>query len=819
MSVIIARPNKIKRRRCTDVFFLILFLAALGLLGFVLFYAFDNGRISKVVYGIDYMSDQCSQDNSIEATGMPEVLDVVHDDTTLVETLWPFSQRGAREPFRLRRGMRDHRNRKLLYFTFPVTSPLANSQSVAICVDRCPTVDGNLSSAETAEEAALAAALEPSTWICTGRYLDGPPVECPGGQGTAPACKAYRESYYLYVPVEEAKACADPMFDCDICYPPYPSIQVVNFCMPDPVHALKAFKRAAVAVADLAVVLGGGGTGADLAGSLANGTRRSNYTLRDRSGDKSGDRALDWQSGTLRDLDQLRKSISSTPHLVYEDLVVSWPVIAGCSAAAFGFGLVWLVLLRLLAGAMVWVSLAALAVGMGFGAWWLYKTAEAMKGDERYGEDDFYTKQADYATIGFWVVVVIGSIYALLVVLLRRKIVLATRVVKAASRSLNSLPLLLLLPTVFMLLSLVIIFYGVYAALWFVSTGDLQLGRAGFGHITLDGWSEAMLLLHVACTLWLLFFVRHLQYCTIGGAVSQWYFKRKELGRFPVLVAFGTALRYHAGSVALGSLLITSLKLIRWAFLFLLRKSKIVTRRCPESQGKFAKGVCCFVSCCLACFEKFLRALCRYAYAQIMLSGHAFGQSAAEAFGVLTANLAGAATLRMVAAAYLALGKLVVAASCGAMGAYILRTEEPYKDELFSIVAPVTAIVLASLAVAMVFFGVYNMTIDTIFLCVCIEKDRKRLGVPTEGEKEVAFLLRDPDEPDAAISDPLPTQPRDAANPRSYERSRSSSAMNRFFGTALPSRQTATREFVPPGQSQTCGSIPPGTRASSTLQI
>eukprot|EP00965_Chrysotila_dentata_P034100 1135431-Pleurochrysis_carterae.AAC.1 len=38
--------------------------------------------------------------------------------------------------------------------------------------------------------------------------------------------------------------------------------------------------------------------------------------------------------------------------------------------------------------------------------------------------------QADYATIGFWVVVVIGSIYALLVVLLRRKIVLATRVVK-----------------------------------------------------------------------------------------------------------------------------------------------------------------------------------------------------------------------------------------------------------------------------------------------------------------------------------------------------------------------------------------------------
>jgi len=70
---------------------------------------------------------------------------------------------------------------------------------------------------------------------------------------------------------------------------------------------------------------------------------------------------------TPQDLDGLRKSISNLPHLVFEDLSIAWPVVVGCSSGAILFGLVWLVLIRLLSGLMVWISLLGVAVGAGLG--------------------------------------------------------------------------------------------------------------------------------------------------------------------------------------------------------------------------------------------------------------------------------------------------------------------------------------------------------------------------------------------------------------------------------------------------------------------
>ena len=91
----------------------------------------------------------------------------------------------------------------------------------------------------------------------------------------------------------------------------------------------------------------------------------------------------------------MRETVSSLPHLMYEDLAVAAPVIGWCAGAAIAFGFVWLLLLRLLAGYMVWATLAAAAVGMGAAAWWLWTTQESMKASPLYGADDLHTQQAD----------------------------------------------------------------------------------------------------------------------------------------------------------------------------------------------------------------------------------------------------------------------------------------------------------------------------------------------------------------------------------------------------------------------------------------
>ena len=64
---------------------------------------------------------------------------------------------------------------------------------------------------------------------------------------------------------------------------------------------------------------------------------------------------------------------------------------------------------------------------------------------------------------------------------------------------------------------------GGTVALHLFSTGELVKAFPGFGHlhISLATWGWVSLLLF-GC-LWLLCYVRHVQHCTVAGAVSIWY--------------------------------------------------------------------------------------------------------------------------------------------------------------------------------------------------------------------------------------------------------------------------------------------------------
>ena len=65
-------------------------------------------------------ADLCGQDNSIEATGLPEFIEPRDDELTLFEKLHPGARISSRPPSsRVRRGMRDHTSRSVLYFTLP----------------------------------------------------------------------------------------------------------------------------------------------------------------------------------------------------------------------------------------------------------------------------------------------------------------------------------------------------------------------------------------------------------------------------------------------------------------------------------------------------------------------------------------------------------------------------------------------------------------------------------------------------------------------------------------------------------------------------
>lgn len=179
-------------RRCTDLFFLILFLGALGLLGYLLVYSLTHADLPKVIYGQDYMSDLCGVDNSVNTTGVPPIVPVTSDDQTLLQLLWPFSSHPSHDDYRLLRGQRDHKSRRFLYYTFPAGA-VTNSawDGTAVCLSECPS-PSNTSSAYD----------DPAQWICTGRFTDFDySNEClapiADGRVEPEICIAYRAAFYV----------------------------------------------------------------------------------------------------------------------------------------------------------------------------------------------------------------------------------------------------------------------------------------------------------------------------------------------------------------------------------------------------------------------------------------------------------------------------------------------------------------------------------------------------------------------------------------------------------------------------------------------
>ena len=69
----------------------------------------------------------------------------------------------------------------------------------------------------------------------------------------------------------------------------------------------------------------------------------------------------------------MRSSVSSAPHLVWEDLTLSSPVIASCIGFASLFGFVWMVLVRFFAHFMVWTTVISLSAGCGIGAYYMWQ--------------------------------------------------------------------------------------------------------------------------------------------------------------------------------------------------------------------------------------------------------------------------------------------------------------------------------------------------------------------------------------------------------------------------------------------------------------
>ncbi|CAL8238760.1 unnamed protein product, partial [Lota lota] len=465
---------------------------------------------------------------------------------------------------------------------------------------------------------------------------------------------------------------------------------------------------------------------------------------------------------------------------IFEDYTVSWYWILLGLLIAMVISLIFIVLLRYLAGVMIWVMIVSVILVIGYGIFHCYMEFANLKGDP--GADVTIKDlglQTDFSIylqirqtwLAFMIILaIVEVVIILLLIFLRKRILIAIALIKEASRAVGHVMSALFYPLLtFFLLSMVIAYWAVTAV--FLSTSNEQVYKvfnntecaysrdtcdpktfntsnitaecpdaeclfAFYGGETL--YHKYLIVLqfyNVFLFFWCANFVTALGQVTLSGAFASYYWAYKkpdDIPAYPIFSSLGRALRYHTGSLAFGSLILSLVQIIRVFLEYLDHKLK-------GAQNKCARFMLSCMKCCFWCLEKFIKFINRNAYIMIAIYGKSFCPAARDAFFLLMRNFIRVAVLDKVTDFLLFLGKLLIVGIVGICSFFFfsgrIKAVEEAAPSLNYYWVPILTVVVGSYLIAHGFFSVYAMCVDTLFLCFLEDLERN------DGTAERPYLM------------------------------------------------------------------------------
>ncbi|KAM5170369.1 choline transporter-like protein 2 isoform 3-T3 [Mantella aurantiaca] len=465
---------------------------------------------------------------------------------------------------------------------------------------------------------------------------------------------------------------------------------------------------------------------------------------------------------------------------IFEDYTVSWYWIIIGLVIAMLISLVFVVLLRFLAGIMIWVMIVLVIAVMGYGIFHCYMEYARLKGtagsDVSLKDIGFQTDVRVYlhlrqTWLAFMIILCIMEVVIiLLLIFLRKRIMIAIALIKEASRAVGYVMSSLVFPLfTFLMVCLCIAYWAITAV--FLSTSndavykifnETQCDYAGktcdpetfnttnvtrlcpdatcqFAFYGGETYYHKYLIIfqiyNAFMFLWLANFVIALGQVTLAGAFASYYWafkKPDDMPAFPIFSSLGRALRYHTGSLAFGSLILAIVQLIRIMLEYLDHKLKGADNKC-------ARFLLCCLKCCFWCLEKFIKFLNRNAYIMVAIYGTNFCTSARNAFFLLMRNIIRVAVLDKVTDFLLFLGKLLVVGCVGILAFFFfthrIRIVQDTAPTLNYYWVPILTVIIGSYLIAHGFFSVYGMCVDTLFLCFLEDLERN------DGSTERPFFM------------------------------------------------------------------------------
>jgi len=161
----------------------------------------------------------------------------------------------------------------------------------------------------------------------------------------------------------------------------------------------------------------------------------------------------------------------------------------------------------------------------------------------------------------------------------------------------------------------------------------------------------------------------------LAGAFAGWYWtldRKRHLPTFPLSTSLMRTCRFHLGTIAFGSLIISIIKFIRYFLEYVDQKLKQYSQDNP-----LVKALLCCCKCCFWCLEKFMKFINRNAYIMTAVYGKNFCTSARDSFFLLMRNAVRAFVLDKVADFLLFMGKLVIVGGVAIGSFYVFANQHP----------------------------------------------------------------------------------------------------------------------------------------------
>jgi hypothetical protein len=217
-----------------------------------------------------------------------------------------------------------------------------------------------------------------------------------------------------------------------------------------------------------------------------------------------------------------------------------------------------------------------------------------------------------------------------------------------------------------------------------------------------------------------------------------WYFSdaRKNVGSGQILRSLLVVCRYHLGTAAFGSFIIAILRSLRIILEYVKLKQKGQT-------NCIVKYTLCVFSCCLWCFDRWIKFINKHAYIQCALYGSGFCTSASNAYSLIVGNLGQVAAVTVVGDFVVIIVKISISLTC-ATAAYIYMVYY-MGTELKGIVLPSVMVLVAAFFTATLFLSVVSSVSNTVMHAYIIDEQANNgnINQSHENNERLKFVIEE----------------------------------------------------------------------------